>query len=58
MIKRNKRQEERRENEHQDPLKGLSSRVIKTKSGETLIQYPAEVGHHGTDKEKRLNPEE
>ena len=57
-MKRNKRQDERQEKTHKNPLENISSRVIKTKSGETLIQYPAEVGHHGTDKEKRLNPEE
>lgn len=57
-MKTRKRQEERQEKLHHDPLKNISSKVIRTKSGETLIQYPAEVGHHGTDKEKRLNPEE
>jgi hypothetical protein len=58
MMKRNKRQAERQEKVHQDPLKDISSKEIRTKSGETIVQYPAEVGYHGTDKEKRLNPEE
>lgn len=57
-MKRNKHQEEQQEKVHHDRLKDISSRAIKTKSGEIVIQYPAEVGHHGTDKEKQLSPEE
>lgn len=29
---------------------------LKKSSGQ--VQYPSEVGHHGTDNEKDLNPEE
>lgn len=57
-MKRNKRQEGQHEKVRQEPVKDISSRAIRTKSGATIIQYPAEVGHHGTDKEKQLNPEE
>jgi hypothetical protein len=35
-----------------------SGKAIVSKSGKTAKQYPPEVGHHGTDDEKELSPEE
>lgn len=37
-----------------EPLPG---KTIKNKTGK-MVQYPPNVGHHGTDQEKDLSPEE
>lgn len=36
----------------------LSKKVLKNDSEKMHVQYPAQVGYHGTDEEKELNPEE
>jgi hypothetical protein len=36
----------------------LPAKEIKEKDGKAVKQYPPVVGHHGTDDEKELNPEE
>jgi hypothetical protein len=32
--------------------------TVRKKGEKTVKQYPAKVGHHGTDDERELNPEE
>lgn len=34
------------------------AKVIRDASGKEIRQYPEEVRHHGSDAEKKLNPEE
>lgn len=36
----------------------LATTVRKKGEKKTLKQHPAKLGHHGTDDEKSLNPEE
>lgn len=36
----------------------LPAKKIKNKTGKHVNQYPPVVGHHGTDEEKELSPEE
>lgn len=36
----------------------LPAKKIKNKTGKDITQYPPVVGHHGTDEEKDLSPEE
>lgn len=57
MRKQIKRSENEPKAGHQPETLG-PARIITDASGKEIKQYPADVRHHGTDAESKLNPEE